>query len=93
MSTSILVKKMQQAANESNFDADISSASVTGIEDKLNETDVILVGPQIRHRFSKVKETAEKAGVPAELIPPQIYGLVDGKSALNLAKKLMRGED
>lgn len=93
MSTSILVKSMQKASIEENFPAEISSTSVAGIEDKLADIDALLVGPQIRHRFSKLKEVAEKANVPIELIPAQIYGLIDGKAALNLAVKMMRGED
>ncbi len=92
MSTSILVKSMQKASIEGNFPADISSAPVAGIEDKLGDVDALLVGPQIRHRFSKLKEIAEKAKVPIELIPAQIYGLVDGKAALNLAIKMIGGE-
>ena len=77
---------------EESYPAEISSAPVAGIEDKLSDVDALLVGPQIRHRFSKLREIAEKAKVPIELIPAQIYGLVDGKAALNLAVNMIRGE-
>lgn len=91
MSTSMLVKAMRKAAAQEDYEADISSAPVAGVEDLLSKTDAILVGPQIRHRFDGLKEIADREGVPIKLIPAQIYGMVDGKAALGLTKKMIAG--
>ena len=47
----------------------------------------ILLGPQIR--FAKDKVAAVCPGVPIDAIDMKIYGRMDGKGAIDIAKKLM----
>lgn len=89
MSTSMLVKAMQKAATEEGYPAGVSSAGIAGIEDMVKSADAILVGPQIRHRFDALKQICDGAGVPVQLVPTQIYGLMDGKAALKMVKEMM----
>ena len=91
MSTSLLVKAMRKAANNEGYDVEISSAPIVGVEELLPETDAVLVGPQMRHRFEEIERIFARADVPAKLVPAQIYGLMDGKSALEMAKKMIMG--
>ena len=63
MSTSMLVKKMQAAAQAQNLDCSIAAYSASEAATKAADADVVLLGPQIR--FSKDKIAAQVPGVPA----------------------------
>ena len=73
MSTSLLVTKMEQAAQEK------------GIETKNHsqDADVILLGPQVRYLEKSIADDAN--GVPAYLIDMRDYGKMDGKAVLTFA--------
>lgn len=88
MSTSMLVKKMQEAAKDENYDCKIEAYSAAEAVEKASDADVVLLGPQIR--FSKGKIASELPGVPVDAIDMRMYGRMDGKGALAFAKKLMK---
>jgi len=88
MSTSILVKKMQEIAGPE--DVIEAQALSKGIE-TINDWDVCLVGPQMKFAIPQL-EKATNGKVPITDIPTHIYGLVDGKGTLELAKKLYEGK-
>lgn len=87
MSTSMLVKKMQEAAKTENYACSIEAFSATEAATKAADADCILLGPQIR--FQKNKIAQEVPGVPVEAIDMRMYGRMDGKGTLAFAKKLM----
>ncbi|MCI7259960.1 MAG: PTS sugar transporter subunit IIB [Selenomonas sp.] len=87
MSTSMLVKKMKEAAKADNFECEIDAFSAAEAASKAADADVVLLGPQIR--FSKNKIAAELPGVPVDAIDMRMYGRMDGKGALDFARKLM----
>jgi PTS system cellobiose-specific IIB component len=87
MSTSMLVKKMQEAAAAANYDCSIDAFSDTDAAAKAADADCILLGPQIR--FQKNKIAGQVPGVPVDAIDMRMYGRMDGKGALEFARKLM----
>ena len=89
MSTSMLVKAMQKAAAEENFECEIAAYPTSEAKDKAADADVILLGPQVRFSKGKVQEACP--GVPIEAIDMKVYGRMDGKGALEIAKKLING--
>ena len=89
MSTSMLVKKMQAAAKEANFDCEIAAYSASEAATKAADADVVLLGPQIR--FSKNKIAEQLPGVPVEAIDMRMDGRMDGKGTVELAEKIMKG--
>lgn len=50
--------------------------------------DVVLIGPQVGYQKAQVKAVTDKLGIPMEVIPMQVYGMVNGKAAFELAQKL-----
>ena len=56
MSTSILVKKMQEAAKADSFDCEIAAYPTSEAKDKAADADVILLGPQVRFQAKKIAE-------------------------------------
>ena len=87
MSTSMLVKKMQEATAAENFECEIAAYPTAEAKDKASDADVILLGPQVR--FAKAKVEAACPGIPVESIDMKFYGRMDGKGVLETAKKLI----
>ena len=89
MSTSMLVKKMQEAAVAEKFDCEIAAYSASEAATKAADADVVLLGPQIR--FSKEKIAAQIPGVPVDAIDMRMYGRMDGAGVLKFAQDKMKG--
>lgn len=88
MSTSILVKNMQDAAKTLGVDCTIGAKSLTEAKKNLGDADVILLGPQIGYELKTVKELAPNT--PSAVIDMKEYGSMDGKKVLKTAYKLMK---
>lgn len=88
MSTSMLVKKMQEAAAADNFECAIEAYSASEAAAKAADADVILLGSQIR--FQKNKIADQVPGIPVDAIDMRMYGRMDGKAALDFARNLMK---
>lgn len=87
MSTSLLVKRMQDQAKLDGKDYDINAYGLTNAIDKAPEADVILVGPQVRHALEQIQGYAPN--VPIESIDMRTYGMMDAKGCLKQAEKLL----
>ena len=87
MSTSILVRKMQEAAAKDNLDVHIEAFSVEILDEKVDTADVVLLGPQIRHMLNDVRKVvAEKC--PVDVIDMRDYGMIRGDKVLDGALKM-----
>ena len=88
MSTSLLVSKMQKAAESDGIDAEIFAAAAADADAKLEEKhpDVLMLGPQVRYMEGKFKS---KLSIPVEVINMQDYGMMNGEKVLREAVKLI----
>lgn len=87
MSTSILVRKMQEAAAKDNLDVHNEAFSVEILDEKVDTADVVLLGPQIRHMLNDVRKVvAEKC--PVDVIDMRDYGMIRGDKVLARALKM-----
>lgn len=91
MSTSLLVTKMQQAAQEKGVEAKIYAVSVAEVDRELAQEsiDVVLLGPQVRYEEGKVRSKLEPLGIPLAVINMQDYGLMRGDRVLESALVLL----
>ena len=87
MSTSLLVTKMEQAAEKVGIFALPMSDGIN----RLSTVDCVLLGPQVRFNLGKIKEEAAKVnpGLPVDVIDMKDYGMMNGEKVYNYAKKLM----
>ena len=92
MSTSLLVTKMQKAAEKDNIDVDISATASADISNKINgdNPNVMMLGPQVRYMQ---KDLAAKYNFPVEVINMQDYGMMNGENVLQAALKIIDQED
>lgn len=90
MSTSLLVEKMKKEANKRSIkDVVIKAVPVEEIKSVIDDFDVVLLGPQARFKEKMVSKICSEKNKKYCIIPYQIYGLVDGAKALNLALSLI----
>lgn len=85
MSTSLLTNNMKK-----NADADdvIEALPVNELAANADKYDVVLLGPQIRFKEKEVKAVTEPKGIPSAVIDMRAYGMMDGKTVMEQARKL-----
>lgn len=91
MSTSVLVKKMEDAAASQGKDYKIWAIDQSSIEDNIGEFDVLLLGPQVQHTLKKIRKIVPD-NIPVAVIKFQDYGRGDGAAVLKFAEDLVKGE-
>lgn len=88
MSTSLLVNKMKEAAKKSGEEVTIVAMAKDAFDAYNGETDVLLIGPQIRHMYDELKEKYEPKGIKVGLINSMDYGMMNGQKVLDFALNL-----
>ncbi|WP_125767491.1 PTS sugar transporter subunit IIB [Lapidilactobacillus wuchangensis] len=91
MSTSLLVTKMQKAAEAKGIDVDIFATAASDADNELaaKKIDVMLLGPQVRFMLSQFQKKLADKNIPVEVIDMRSYGMMDGDAVLAQAEKLM----
>lgn len=97
MSSSILVKKMREAADELALEnCQIASVDSSRVLQFIDKVDVVLVVPQLIGELKRIKQYGDSVNVPVLLINKEWYGNMQGEKILvHLLKhvKKMNEED
>lgn len=88
MSTSLLVNKMKAAAEKEGIDIEIFAVPEVEVMQLLNEVDAVLLAPQVRFLFNKLKQELEPKGIPVAVIDGLTYGLMKGDAVVKQALEL-----
>lgn len=83
MSTSIVVKKMEEAAKSKGIEAKIWAVGDAQAKDNVEEADIVMLGPQVKFLLDKMKTLA--GDTPVEVINMQHYGMMNGEAILEKA--------
>ena len=89
MSTSLLVTKMEKAAQEQGLEGKIWAAPANQVNQHIDNADVILLGPQVRFLLANMKKLGEEKGIPVDTINPVHYGMCNGAEVLKTAIDLV----
>ncbi|MFS0784731.1 PTS sugar transporter subunit IIB [Bacillus sp. 1P06AnD] len=91
MSSAIIVNALKKEGTKQGVELEVLAvgAQEFGME-VTNGWDVAMVAPQVKHRFDQFKESADEAGVPCAVIPPQAYSPLGGATLLKMAKELVK---
>lgn len=89
MSTSLLVSKMQKAAEEKNVAVKIFAVSEAESSKHFDSIDVMLLGPQVRFLLKKMQKSLEGKNVPVDVIESIDYGMMNGEAVLEKALKML----
>ena len=87
MSTSMLVQRMEKAAKEQGIEVEITAVPLTTAEKQIDEWDVIMLGPQVRHNMKQLTQIGSKT--PISIIEMRDYGLMNGAAVLAAALKII----
>lgn len=88
MSTSLLVTKMQKAAEEMGVEAKIWAVGDSEAKNNWQDADVLLLGPQVRFLKAKMEEMVNGA-IPVDVIDMVAYGSMNGKKVIEAALALI----
>ncbi|AHI53809.1 PTS system cellobiose-specific IIB component [Spiroplasma sabaudiense Ar-1343] len=88
VSTSIVVKKMQDFAAKQNIEATIEAVPTADAINRTADWDVILLGPQVAFYLDRYKEAVNNQK-PVAAINTRDYGMANGEAILNIAIKLI----
>ena len=86
MSTAMMAKKMNEIADGYCYVEAYGDGEFMG---HVEDCDIVLVGPQIRHEIPMIKEYVRE-GVPVVSINPMYYGLMNAKGVIEDIKKIMK---
>lgn len=87
MSTSILVNKMKDEIKNEGKDYEVKAINQNLIDDYIDDFDVLLLGPQIGHSLSKIKNKLNNSK-PVMVIKPIDYGRGNAKKVIADAEEL-----
>ncbi len=88
MSTSLLVTKMKNAAKNDGIDIEIFAVAEVEVKETIDQADVVLLAPQVRFLFNKMKQELEPRGIPLAVIDGMNYGLMKGDAVVKQALEL-----
>ncbi len=91
MSSAIVVNALKKEAEKHGQDLEVKAVGSSEIVSELeNKWDVVMVAPQIKHRFDNIKKVADESGVPCGPIPPQAYTPLGGPVLFKTLEKLIK---
>jgi PTS system cellobiose-specific IIB component len=80
MSTSMLVERMKESADQKGMELQIDAVPVSSLSSYTEGTDIILLGPQVGYMEEKV--AADYPSIPVRVIEMMDYGMMDGEKVL-----------
>ncbi|AHJ76014.1 MULTISPECIES: PTS sugar transporter subunit IIB [Enterobacteriaceae] len=89
MSTSLLVRKMLEAAKERDIPVEIDAYGVAEFDTQFPRYQVVLLGPQVKYMLNTLSEKAAAQGIPVQPINPMDYGMQRGNEVLDYALSLI----
>lgn len=90
ISSKIIGEKMNRVAKTKGIEVDIKGLAKSQLSSHLHGTDIVLIGPQIRHSFQKVNKICKIEGVPVEVISNADFGMMNGEKILEFALRIIR---
>lgn len=91
-SSGFLAQGMRKAAKKDSVELTVEARSETEVEEYVGKVDVVLVGPHLAFMFDSIRALVEPHGIQVALVPPQVYGRLDGAAAYKLAQGLVTTE-
>ena len=81
-STSMLVSNMQEAAKTKGIEVEIRATAESKFAEYENDTDVLLLGPQVGYLLDEFKEKYALKEMRIAVIDSMDYGMMNGEKVL-----------
>jgi PTS system cellobiose-specific IIB component len=82
MSTSLLVDSLLAEARASHIELQVEALSAGEYAARVDEYDVVLIAPQIRHLRKSIEKLALSLNKPVAMIEPFYYATMNGQAVL-----------
>lgn len=82
-STSMLVSKMEESAKNKKIEVVIRATADSKFCEYENDTDVLLLGPQVSYLLDKFKRKYAEKEMKISIIDSVDYGMMNGKKVLD----------
>ena len=82
-STSMLVSKMEESAKNKKIEVEIRATADSKFCEYENDTDVLLLGPQVGYLLDKFKRKYADKEMKISIIDSVDYGMMNGKKVLD----------
>ena len=94
ITTGLLVKNVQQAADERNLELHVYSAPAIVAEQIIQNqsVDALLIGPQSKYEVNRLRDFLNFKAVPFKLISQEDYETLDGEAVLQEVMQLLGDE-
>lgn len=92
MSTSLLVEKVNKAAQEKGHDMKVYALAEAEARKDLTQADIILLGPQVRYLESGFRDNIAGSDTKLGVVDMLSYGRMDGEAVLNQIEELSKEE-
>lgn len=89
MSTSMLVRKMEEAAAQRALEVEIKAFGVAEFDEQFSRYQVVLLGPQVKYMRKSLADKAAGQNVPVQPIDMMDYGMQRGYKVLDFALSLI----
>ena len=83
-SSGFMAAAIRKAAKKRKLHLSVKAASESQLDDRINETDYLLIGPHLSYMLAEFQEKTEDKSIKAIVIPQTIYGTLNGEKALDL---------
>jgi PTS system cellobiose-specific IIB component len=85
MSTSMLIDKMTKYAESKGIEADIDALPFDKLGDRIDRTDILLIGPQVRHLYKKLCAEYESKIPVIQIMDMSHYALLKAGEIFDVA--------
>ncbi|MGC1026567.1 PTS sugar transporter subunit IIB [Pantoea agglomerans] len=89
MSTSMLVRKIEEAAAEQGLPVEIKAFGVAEFDEQFSHYQVVLLGPQVKYMLQSLTEKTAGQNIPIQPIDMMDYGMQRGDKVLHFALSLI----
>ncbi|MGX8833367.1 PTS sugar transporter subunit IIB [Amedibacillus sp. YH-ame6] len=89
MSTSVLVARMKECADNDGIECTINAYPETEVADKAKDLDIVLIGPQIKYMKKRIEALCTPLGVKVMVVSNVDFGRMDARHVLDEAMKLL----
>lgn len=89
MSTSMLVRKMEEAAAQQGLSVEIKAFGVAEFDEQFSHYQVVLLGPQVKYMLQSLTEKTAGQNIPIKAIDMMDYGMQRGDKVLHFALSLI----
>ena len=96
MSTSIMVKKMQNVCDDHDMPFEVSAHPIAKLIDVVEEKNpvIVLLGPQVKFLEDKTRKQLANYDVIVDVIDAALYGAMNGEEVIkNVIRKLKEKKD